>query len=81
MTWVYVLHNPKTNRYYVGSTIDLKRRLQQHRSGNTRTTRILDTKELVYTEEYQRIEDARKRERQIKSNKSKVNIEKLIMGR
>ena len=80
MSWVYILRNQVTNRYYVGSTIDLKRRLTQHRSGNTRTTRVLGTHDLVYTEEYNTVDEARAREKQIKSYKSKVYIEKLISG-
>lgn len=78
MSWVYILKNSLSNRYYIGSTIDLKRRLQQHKSGNTRTTRILETTELVYTEEYKTEDEARLREKQIKSYKSKIYIENLI---
>ncbi len=81
MAWVYILHNALTNRYYIGSTVDLKRRLRQHRSGNTRTTRVLGTKDLVYTEEYPSVKEARLREKQIKSYKSRIYIEKLILGR
>ena len=78
MAWVYILCNSKTNRYYVGSTIDIERRLKQHKSGNTQTTRILGTKELVYIEEYNNVQEARIREKQIKSYKSKKYIIKLI---
>lgn len=80
MAWVYILHNPTTHRFYIGSTIDLERRLKQHKSGNTRTTRRLKTNELFYTEEYKTIEEARLREKQIKSYKSKFYIEKLVQG-
>ena len=78
MAWVYILANSLTKRYYIGSTIDLKRRLNQHIAGNTRTTRVLGTKKLVYTEEYKTENEARLREKQIKSYKSKIYIEKLI---
>lgn len=66
----------------MGSTIDLERRLRQHTSGNTQTTRRLKTHKLEYTEEYSTVQEARAREKQIKSYKSKLYIEKLIaMGR
>lgn len=81
MAWVYILHNPLSQRYYIGSTIDLKRRLLQHKSGNTRTTRLLGTKDLVYKEEYKTEKEARLREKIIKSYKSKKYIEMLIRGR
>lgn len=80
MSWMYVLQNPYTKRYYIGSTVDLERRLRQHKSGNTRTTRVFGTTELVYCEKFMDIEDARERERQIKSYKSKKYIENLISG-
>lgn len=78
MSWVYVLENKETNRYYVGSTSDINRRINQHKKGYTRTTRVLRTTELVYTETYNTIEEARKREKQIKSYKSKKYIKSLI---
>lgn len=78
MCWVYILKNEETNRYYVGSTNNLQRRLKQHLAGTTRTTRILKTNILVYKEEFKNITEARIREKQIKRYKSKKYIEKLI---
>ena len=78
MAWLYILKNEITNRYYIGSTLNLERRLREHKSGKTRTTRILETKTLVYTEEYETVEEARLREKKLKSYKSKKYIEWLI---
>ena len=51
---------------YVGSTIDLERRLAQHQAGEgaqyTRTRRPV---ELIHVEEYARIDDAFAREKQL----------------
>ena len=74
---MYILKSA-TGRYYIGSTNDIKRRLRQHKSGKTRTTRILKTDELVYFEEFDTIEEARAREKKLKSYKSKRYIEWLI---
>lgn len=79
MCWVYVLENKETNRYYVGSTTNIDKRIKQHKQGHTRTTRVLGTTELVYTEIYNTIEEARRREKQIKSYKSKKYIRSLIV--
>lgn len=52
--------------YYTGSTIDLERRLQQHQNGegpNHTKKRLPVT--LVYYEEYERIDEAFYREKQI----------------
>lgn len=78
MYWLYILKNQNTGRYYIGSTSDLERRLKQHRSGKTRTTRILETHELVYKEKYNTLLEARNREKKLKSYKSRKYIEWLI---
>ncbi len=78
MCWLYILKNEVTNKYYTGSTINLKKRLKQHSRGNTRTTRVLKTYQLVYWEKFDKIDVARRREKQIKSYKSKKYIEWLI---
>ncbi len=76
--WLYILRNDKTGRYYVGSTNNLERRLKQHKGGHTRTTKVLKTFTLAYTEEYDNILEARLRERQLKSYKSRKYIEGLV---
>lgn len=80
MSLVYILKNEKTDRYYIGSTDNLERRLKQHRLGYTRTTKILGTKDLVYKEEFKTIIEARLREKKLKSYKSKRYIEWLIQN-
>lgn len=85
MCWIYILKNENTGRYYTGSTNNLIRRLKQHKLGSTRTTKVLGTDKLVYQEKFDNIQEARNRERKIKSYKSKKYIERLIkeieMGR
>ena len=75
---VYILKNEETGKFYLGSTNDLQRRLKQHESGHTRTTRVLKTTKLVYSENFDTIEQARLREKKLKSYKSKKYIEWLI---
>ncbi len=78
MCWMYILRNDLTDRYYIGSTKNLDLRLKQHKRGSTRTTRVLKTFNLVYTEEFNKIEDARLREKKLKSYKSKKYLKWLI---
>lgn len=78
MSWMYILRNENTDRYYIGSTSDLGRRIKQHRLGLTRTTRVLGTYTLVYVEEFDSISEARLREKKLKSYKSKKYIKWLI---
>lgn len=76
--YLYILKNIDTGRYYIGSTSNLERRIKQHKSGKTRTTKILKTFSLVYSEKYENLIDARMREKKLKSYKSKKYIEWLI---
>ena len=78
MCWVYVLTNENSSKYYIGSTNNLLRRLKQHKAGHTRSTRVLKTYNLVYKEEFDNIDDARLRERKLKSYKSHTYISWLI---
>jgi putative endonuclease len=64
--------------YYTGSTKDLERRLEQHRNGeasNHTASRL--PMELVYVEEFDRIDNAFYREKQIQ-NWSRAKKEALI---
>jgi putative endonuclease len=63
--YVYILQCAD-GTYYTGSTQDLLKRIIEHNSGEgaTYTSKRLPVK-VVYIEEFQRIEDAFKREKQI----------------
>ena len=76
---VYILHFPKSDKYYVGSTNDLKRRLNQHRIGHTPSTKRLGSEcTLVFSQEVATLALARKAEHRIKSWKRRDFIEKVI---
>ncbi|WP_289296220.1 GIY-YIG nuclease family protein [uncultured Reyranella sp.] len=65
--YVYILTNVKRNVMYIGVTNDLGKRIAEHRSGTGGAfTRQYRVTVLVYAEEYQQIEDAIVREKQIK---------------
>ena len=70
MAWVYVLRG-SSGRHYIGSTIELARRLDQHWSGQTHTTKRLGADlEVVGTLELSTIEEARALEREMKQKKN-----------
>jgi len=75
---VYILRSEKSGRYYVGSTNDLDRRLMEHNSGHTPSTRGKGPWVLAYSEEANSEVDARQREREIKVWNSRILIEKLL---
>ena len=39
MTGVYIIKSVKNSRYYIGSTIDIDRRLKEHNSGKVFSTK------------------------------------------
>ncbi len=75
--FVYILKSD-TGRYYIGSTNDRNRRMRQHKSGHTHSTKRLGVLTLAFLQEYPSIEDARKIERKIKKLKRKDYVEKII---
>jgi len=77
----YILQSLKTNRFYIGHTADIEKRLKQHNSGKTRSTKCGIPWKLVYFEIFQSKQLAFCRELQIKSYKSGEAFKKLLQGR
>lgn len=75
---VYILFSLKLNKYYVGSTTDLQRRLVEHNRGKEKFTKTGVPWLLVYSEAFEQITAARKRELEIKKKKSRKYIESII---
>ena len=78
MASLYILRSASTGKFYIGSTIDLERRLSEHNREKSLFTRGRGPWELVYREEFPTSKEARRRELQIKSWKSHLSIQKLI---
>ena len=71
MYYVYVIQNEVSKEIYIGFTTDLKGRLRTHNArGKKSTTRNAGTWHFVYIELYRAKEDARNRERRLKSHGS-----------
>jgi putative endonuclease len=66
--WVYIVCNKPHGVVYVGVTADLARRVAQHRAGEGgKFTRKHHCERLVYVEAHGTIDDAIRREKQIKN--------------
>ena len=71
---VYVLEHTDTRQFYIGYTIDLKRRVREHNTrGHKFTTRKTGQWILVYAEAYRDEHDAHERERKLKIHGSAMN--------
>jgi len=78
MYFVYILQSIKNNRYYIGSTNNLERRLLEHGSGKTKSLKYLRPLKIVFKKEFGSETDARAIERKLKKFKSRDIIEKII---
>ena len=78
MWYTYIIQSLKNNRYYIGSSSNVERRLKEHNLGKSKYTKATRPFKLVYTEEYETNILARQRELYLKRLKSRVYIEKLI---
>lgn len=70
MHFVYLLEHPEDDKYYIGCTNDLERRLKQHRSGKigTTTSRVTNPEKwkIAYAEIFRSQEAAYTREKHLK---------------
>jgi putative endonuclease len=78
MCFVYILRGIKNNRYYIGSTNNMNRRLIEHNSGKSRYDKINSPYELVFNQEYSTPLVARRTELWLKKQKSRVLINQII---
>ena len=76
--YLYILYSEKLNKYYIGSTENLGERIKKHNSNHKGFTGGAGDWRYMYTEEYSSKTESMKREREIKSWKSRKLIENLI---
>ncbi len=75
---LYILFSNKLNKYYIGSTNDIQRRLYEHNIGHSAFTRLGIPWSLVFSRQFPSLELARKEELRIKKCKSRKYIEKYM---
>ena len=74
MYYVYVLLSEKDGKFYTGLTNNMKRRFQEHQSGNVRSTWNRRPLKLIYYEACLNEGDAEQREIYLKSGMGKKYI-------
>ncbi len=80
MFTVYVLRSLATGTYYVGQTNNLTDRVKRHNANTEKATRGRGPWELVYREVFETRAEAYRRERQIKAQKERAYIDKLVVA-
>ena len=76
--FVYILKNLEKDKYYIGQTENIEDRLKRHNTDRSSFTKNKGQWILVYKESYNTRSEAIKREKYIKSQKSRKFIESLI---
>ena len=76
---VYILFSESKNRLYIGFTSNLEERLIRHNQKSKGFTGNVNDWKVVYTENHEYKELAHKRELEIKSWKSRIKIQKLLL--
>jgi putative endonuclease len=75
---VYILKSSVTDKYYIGQTSDIDKRLLYHNSGYSKSTKAVIPWKLVYSENFDTRQQAMNREAELKKYKGRVMIEKII---
>ena len=78
MIYVYALASKNRNYIYVGMTNDVTRRLNEHNTGENRSTKAYAPFTLIYTERLSTRIEARIKEKYFKSGVGKEFLKKLI---
>ena len=78
MAFIYILESLQDGKFYTGSTVDLKRRLEQHRSGKVKSTKSRLPVKLVYFEKLESELKARQREIFLKTPAGGVTKKVLV---
>ena len=82
MYYVYILHSNKDGKLYIGSTPDLKKRIEKHDRGYVLATKNRRPLKLIYYESYISSRDAKRREIFLKGGKGhgelKIQLEETL---
>ena len=78
MYYVYVLLSLKDQKFYIGFSEDVKKRLEDHNAGRNTSTKYRRPFELIYYEAHSSKEDALRRENYFKTTKGKSTLRQML---
>jgi putative endonuclease len=76
--FIYILYSETRDRFYIGSSADVSKRLIRHNAGATKSTKSGSPWKVVYSESFSSKTEALKREIYLKRMKSSFYLEDLI---
>lgn len=78
MYYTYVLFSLKDNRLYIGSTADLRNRLNRHNNGEVISTRNRRPLKLLFYEAFLTLTESKSREVYLKSGAGRKNLYQML---
>ena len=78
MYYVYILQSLKDNKFYIGFTTNIEKRIEDHNSGKNLSTELRRPFKLVYYEAHCDKDDALRRESYFKTTKGKATIRQVL---
>lgn len=75
--YVYILEN-EDKRRYIGYTDDLKRRIEEHNSGQNRSTKTYRPWVVIFYEAYRNKNDAIRREHYLKTTQGRRALDRML---
>lgn len=78
MYYIYVIKSLKDKKLYVGHTDNLKRRFNEHNTGQVKSTNLRKPFKLLYYEACNLLEDALKREKALKTGFGRAYLKRRL---
>ncbi|MDQ5885910.1 MAG: putative endonuclease [Patescibacteria group bacterium] len=78
MFYVYILQSDNIKRLYIGKTVNLKRRLNEHNAGQNVSTKAYIPWTLIFYEAYIKSSDASRREKYLKTTQGHQAIRRML---
>jgi len=75
---VYILISSKDHKTYTGSTDDIERRLKEHQNGECKATENRRPLQLIYSEKFDSLIEARKREHYFKTASGRRVLRRIL---
>ena len=81
MHYTYVLKSEIHGKQYIGSTVNIGKRIKEHNEGKVRSTKAYRPYRLIYVEKFQTATEARKRENFLKSGVGRKILKEIVSER
>ena len=78
MQYVYILLNEAKTKTYTGVAEDVNKRLALHNAGRVKASRPYRPYNIIHTEEFETLKDARQKEKFYKSTTGRRRIKKMF---